>query len=192
MLRELLGESSEAQDILQTPGYGFYDVGKEWVLPPVDVDEKEASSLFVYGEEACIRVLKALNSLIEENRERTYKTAWEADEMLGNNLERCRFIGKDPDATPLDAYPFRELWEDFYQKEIKTPELLLEIAFYQECRSNRSAYEQNLPLYEKVFGSGAEKKPPFSDLIQGLRYGVQARTVLDTLFSEYVPDELKV
>lgn len=192
LLRELLGESSEAQDILQTPGYGFYDVGKEWVLPPVDVDEKEASSLFVYGEEACIRVLKALNSLIEENRERTYKTAWEADEMLGNNLERCRFIGKDPDATPLDAYPFRELWEDFYQKEIKTPELLLEIAFYQECRSNRSAYEQNLPLYEKVFGSGAEKKLPFSDLIQGLRYGVQARTVLDTLFSEYVPDELKV
>lgn len=191
LLKELTGDSSEAQDILQTPGYGFYDVEKEWVLPPMDVDEKEASSLFVYGEGECIRVLKALNSLIEENRERSYKTAWDADELLGNNLERCRWIGKDPDATPLDAYPFRELWEEFYQKEIKTPELLMEIALYQECRTGRGVYEQNLKIYERVFGKEPVKKAPFSDLIQGLRYGVQARTVLDTLFLEYVPDTLK-
>lgn len=191
LLKELTGDSSEAQDILQTPGYGFYEVGKEWVLPPMEVDGKEASSLFVYGEGECIRVLKALNSLIEENRERSYKTAWDADELLGNNLERCRWTGKDPDATPLDSYPFRELWEDFYQKEIKTPELLMEIALYQECRANRGGYERNLPLYEKVFGSGPKKKAPFTDLVQGLRYGAQARTVLDTLFSEYVPNALK-
>ncbi len=191
LMKELTGDSSEAQDILQTPGYGFYDVEKTWVLPPMEVDEKKVASLLVYGEHECIRVLKALNSLIEENRERTYKTAWDADEMLGNNLERCRWTGKDPKATPLDAYPFRELWEDFYQKEIKTPELLLEISLYQECRANRGSYEQNLPLYAKVFGSGSEKKPPFSDLVQGLRYGVQARTVLDTLYAEYVPNALK-
>ena len=136
-------------------------------------------------------MLKVLNSLIEENRERSYKTAWDADELLGNNLERCRYIGKDPDATPLDAYPFRELWEEFYQKEIRTPELLMEIALYQECRANRGSYEQNLSLYERVFGKEPVKKAPFSDLVQGLRYGVQARTVLDTLFEEYVPDALK-
>ncbi len=192
LLKELLGDSSEAQDILQTPGYGFYDVEKKWVLPPVKTDGKEASSLFVHGEKACIRVLKALNDLIEENRGLTYKTAWNEEEMLGNRLERCRWTGEDPDATPLDAWPFRELWEDFYQREIKTPELLLEIALYQECRARRGCYEQNLPLYKKVFGSGQIKKPPFSDLVQGLRYGVQARTVLETLFSEYVPTALKV
>lgn len=192
LLKELVGDSSEAQDILQTPGYGFYDVTKEWVLPPMEADEKGASSLFVYGEGECIRILKALNSLIEENRERSYKTAWDADELLGNNLERCRWTGKDPAATPLDAYPFRELWEDFYQREIQTPELLLEISYYQDCRANRGPYEQNLPLYEQVFGGGKGKKPPFSELVQGLRYGVQARTVLDLLAAEYVPDALKV
>lgn len=191
LLKELTGESSEAQDILQTPGYGFYDITKAWVLPPIEVDGQGASSLFVYGEGECIRVLKALNSLIEENRERTYKTAWEADEVLGNSLERCRFTGKDPNATPLDSYPFRELWEDFYKKEIKTPELLMEISLYQECRANRGSYEQNLPLYAEVFGSGPVKKPPFSNLVQGLRYGVQASTVLGTLYAEYVPDGLK-
>lgn len=192
LLNELLGDSSKAQNILQTPGFGFYDVNKEWSLPPMEVDKKEASSLFVYGEAECIRVLKALNGLIEENRELTYKTAWDADEILGNRLEQCRWTGRDPDATPLDAYPFRRLWEDFYKKEIKTPELLLEIKLYQECRANRSYYEQNIKLYKKIFGSGLIKKPPFSNLVQGLRYGVQANTVLDTLFLEYVPDELKV
>ena len=191
LLQELTGSSSEAQEILNTPGYGFYDVNREWVLPPADADGKEASSLFTCGEAECIRVLKALNSLIEENRERTYKTAWDADETLGNRLERSRWTGKDPDATPLDGYPFRELWESFYEAEIKTPQLLLEIKLYQDCRSGRSAYEQNLALYKKVFGKGLRKKPPFTNLVQGLRYGTQARTVLDTLFSEYVPDTLK-
>ncbi len=191
LLQELTGASSEAQEILNTPGYGFYDVNKEWVLPPADADDKQASSLFTCGEAECIRVLEALNSLIEENREQTYKTAWNEDETLGNRLERSRWIGSDPDATPLDGYPFRKLWESFYETEIKTPQLLLEIKLYQDCRSGRNQYEQNLPLYKKVFGKGIRKKPPFSNLVQGLRYGVQARTVLDTLFSEYVPDTLK-
>ena len=191
LLKELTGDSSEAQDILNTPGYGFYDVNKEWFLPPADADGKQASLLFTYGEEECIRVLKALNDLIEKNRELTYKTAWNEDETLGNKLERSRWTGKDPNATPLDGYPFRELWETFYQTEIKTPELLLEVDLYQSCRASRSHYEQNLTLYKKVFGKGLRKKPPFSNLVQGLRYGVQARTVLDTLFSEYVPDSLK-
>ncbi|MCI8490680.1 MAG: DUF4132 domain-containing protein [Lachnospiraceae bacterium] len=191
LLQELTGDSSEAQDILQKPGYGFYDVEKEWVLPPMEADGSKASSLFTYGEAECIRVLQALNSLIEENRELTYKTAWDADETLGSKLEQCRWIGKDPDATPLDAYPFRELWENFYRTEIKTPRLLLEMKLYQECRSGRTAYEQNVKLYKKIFGSGRLKKPPFSNLVQGLRYGVQARTVLDTLFLEYVPNNLK-
>lgn len=191
LLQELAGDASEAQEILNTPGYGFYDVNKEWVLPPADADGKQASGLFTYGEAECIRVLNALNSLIEENRERTYKTAWNEDEILGNKLDRSRFTGKDPDATPLDAYPFRDLWESFYQAEIKTPQLLLELKLYQDCRSRRNQYEQNLALYKKVFGKGLRKKPPFSNLIQGLRYGAQARTVLDTLFLEYVPDTLK-
>ena len=35
------------------------------------------------------------------------------------------------------------------------------------------------------------KKPPFKKLVQGLRYGAQAGTVIDTLFTQYVPAGLK-
>lgn len=192
LLEELLGSESEAQDILNTPGYGLYDMNKEWILPPVQVNEDEASKLFVRGEEACIRVLRKLDELIGENRERSYTTAWNEDLLLGSKLERSRWTHNDPDADPLDAYPFRELWEEFYAKEIKDPQLLIETELYRRCCGQRNLYEQNTKFYQKVFGSGLFKKPPFSNLVLGLSYEAQVRTVLSTLFQQYVPHSLLV
>lgn len=77
--------------------------------------------------------------------------------LLGTKLDNCRWIHGDPEAEPLDALPFRELWEDFYRKEIKTEEMLLELYLYQKCRAQRNDYERNLELYRKVFGSGILK-----------------------------------
>ncbi len=191
LLEELLGGASAAQDILNTPGYGLYDVDKAWVLPPVEINENEASGLFTKGEEACIRVCKKLDKLIEENRTLPYKTAWDADELLGNDLKTCRYIHNDKDAEPLDAYPFREMWEEFYEKEIRTPEFLLELELYRQCCGQRNFYEYNSKLYKKVFGSGLLKKPPFQNLLPGMSYGKQVWTVISVLFSQYVPDELK-
>ncbi|MCI8583784.1 MAG: DUF4132 domain-containing protein [Dorea sp.] len=191
LLQELLGEESAAQDILDTPGYGLYRVDKTWVLPPVEVDGNEVSGLFTNGEEACIRVCKRLDKLIEENRTLSYKTAWDTDELLGNDLKTCRYIHGDKDAEPLDAYPFREMWEEFYKNEIRTPELLLELELYRQCCGQRNFYEYNSRLYKKVFGSGVLKKPPFQNLLTGISYGKQVWTVISVLFSQYVPDALK-
>ncbi len=191
ILDELLGEKSQVQDIVNTPGYGIYDVEKEWVIPEVSVDEKEASKLFSYGEKACEQMLVALDNLVEKNKDREYKTAWDAEMLLGNQLENARRIYNDPDAKPLDALPFPELWESFYHEQIRTPQALLELYLYQRCRGRRGLYEKNASLYQKVFGSGLIKKPPFQELVMGLRYGAQAGKVIDTLFQQFVPDELK-
>ena len=191
LLKELLGSESAAQDILNTPGYGLYDTEKAWVLPPMEADASQASKLFVYGEDACIRVCKNLDELIKENCALEYKTAWDSDEILGNRLEKCRYIHNDPDAVPLDAYPFRKMWEEFYAKEIKTPELLLEVQLYLKCCRQRGFYEYNKKLYQKVFGKGMLKKPPFQNLVPGISYLNQAETVISTLFLQYVPDHLK-
>ncbi len=187
LLGELAGKSSEAQDILNTPGYGFYDTTKKWVLPPVTVDSSGTEKLFAHGEKECIQLLKKLNAFIEKNQTLEYTTAWGEEKVLGTGLERCRWINSDPNATPLDAYPFRELWEKFYETEIKTPDMLMELYLYQACRHRRKDYENNLNIYRLVFG----RREPFKDLVQGLRYGVQAGTVIDALFMEYVPQELK-
>lgn len=191
LLDELLGAESEAQDIINTPGYGLYTSGKNWILPPVTVNEKQAVKLFTYGEDACINILKRLNDLIEEKKELEYQTAWGEEALLGARLDKCRWIHEDSDAKPLDALPFKPMWEAFYQTEIREPELLLELYLYQKCRFQRNSYEKNLNLYKKVFGSGILKKPPFKKLVQGFRYDEQIATVTETLFAQYVPDEWK-
>ncbi len=191
LLTELLGESSTAQDILNTPGYGLYDVKKDWILPPANIDGDQASRLFTYGETECIRVCKELDELIKENAARSYKTAWDQEELLGNDLKTSRYIHSDPDAKPLDAYPFPELWNDFYKTKICTPELLLETELYRQCCLQRGFYEQNKKLYKQVFGSGILKKPIFQNLMPSLVYSRQVNTLISVLFTQYVPDALK-
>lgn len=191
LLDELLGENSIAQNILDTPGFGLYNPQKEWTIPPITVSDKEASKLFSYGERACMDVFRKLDALIEENRELSYQTAWNVDMILGTRLDVCRWQNHDSVKDPLDTLPFRELWEGFYEKEIKSPELLLETYFYKKCCNERNYYEQNEKLYRNVFGSGLIKKPPFHNLTMGLRYGAQANVVIDTLFRQYVPKDLK-
>lgn len=191
LLEELLGEESAAQDILNTPGYGLYNIEKEWALPPVKADASKAADLFVYGEDVCIAVCKKLDRLIAKNEELSYKTAWGADELLGNRLEKCRYIHNDPDAEPLDEYPFREMWEEFYNQEIKTPQLLLETMLYWQCCRQRNYYEYNKKLYQNIFGKGMIKKPPFKHLLPGVSHTVHVGTVISSLFSQFVPDDAK-
>ena len=191
LLKELLGEESAAQNILDTPGYGMYDVEKDWVLPPVDADGSKASGLFEFGEQACSNVCRELDKLIKENASRAYKTAWDQEELLGNDLKASRYIHGDPDAEPLDEYPFPELWKEFYETHIRTPKLLLEVELYQQCCLQRGLYEQNRKLYKQVFGSGFTKKPPFQNLLPVISYGRQVRTVISALFLQYVPADLK-
>ncbi len=191
LLEELLGAESTAQDILNTPGYGLYDVTKDWILPPVTVND-DASRLFTCSDETCIRIMQKLDALIHTNKELSYTTAWNEDLLLGSKLERSRYTYNDPDAQPLDAYPFRELWEHFYEQEIRTPQLMLELELYRQCFTQQNLYTNHSSLYKKVFGSGLFKKPPFSNLNVRLSYGSQVTTILTALFQQYVPQSLSV
>jgi len=116
ILNELLGHESKAQDILHTPGYGLYDVNREWILPEIRIEKDQAAELFICGEAACIRVCRKLDKLIQEHATLAYETAWNTEELLGNGLKKSRYTNEDPDAKPLDAYPFREMWEKFYEQ----------------------------------------------------------------------------
>lgn len=189
ILEELLGEVSAAQDILNKPGFGLYDVGREWVLPPMTVAADLADGLFAYGEEEYIRACQKLDHLIGEHAALSYQTAWGADQLLGNELKKSRYIHEDPDAEPLDAYPFREMWEEFYEKEIGSPKLLLELELYGQCRSQQDAYAQNHKLYRQVFGGG--KKLIFENRWFSLSYASQVWTVISVLADQFVADSDK-
>ena len=182
ILDELLGEGNGAQDILNLPGYGLYDVEKEWIIPEIAVDESDAEKLFADGEDVCIRVLKKLDSLIDENREREYKTAWGEDQILGNGLDVMDWQGSEN----LDKYPFRALWQNFYETEIQSPQQLLEVHLYCKCIGLRSDYKRNAGLYQKVFGYA------FSNLDVQLTYHKQVTEIISALYDHYVTRLLRV
>ena len=186
LLKELLGERSEAQDILRQPGFGLYDVDKEWVLPQVRLDAGGADKLFVYGEKACIDVLEKLDRLIGENREREYTTAWGEQQLLGSRLAVKEWVRGDSEKEPLDCYPFRELWEAFYEQEIRTPQLLLEVKMYCQCYGDRRDYEKNKKLYFEVFSFA------FSNVRVVFSYWEQVETAVEVLFDQYVPQPLRM
>ncbi|MBD5506502.1 MAG: DUF4132 domain-containing protein [Lachnospiraceae bacterium] len=192
LLDELLSTESKAQDIINTPGYGLCDMSKDWILPLMNVDADEAAVLFSHGEEAYIHVLQKLDKLISDHAQLSYKTRDNDEQLLGNGLGWIRWIYDDPDTEPLDAYPFREMWEEFYEKEIDSPQLLMETKLYYECCRQRNNYEQAAALYQTVFGNGSPKKPLFSDLMIVLSYERQVDTVLFALFNQYVPRSLSV
>lgn len=192
LLKELTGGVSEAQDILTQPGFGFYDTTKEWILPPVKVDEKQAVKLFRYNEDACIEVLKKLDALIDANKDLEYKVLWGNERTLGAGLGRCTTQDFDDQRRhPIDGYPFKELWMEFYETSVGDPELLLETYLYQKCRELRGTYEQHVDFYKKIFCSGLIKKPPFKKLDLDLKFNDQTRTVIYNLFMEKVTAEQK-
>ncbi len=181
LLKELIGEKSEAQDILKKPGYGLYDVNKDWILPQVELDTSGVDKFFVCGETACINVLKKLDKFIEKNRELGYKTAWGEELLLGNELKVKEWKSRDSEKEPLDYYPFQELWESFYKEEIKEPQLLFEVKMYCECYNNKMDYERNKKLYQQVFFT------TFSDLLVVFQFKEQVETVISVLFDQFVP-----
>ncbi len=187
LLEELSGEQSVAQEILNTEGYGLYDIKKEWVLPPIAADGAKASELFVYGEDTYLCYCKKLDQIIRENRELSYSAKWEGDVLLGNELKKIRYSQEEDELEPLDEYPFRKLWEEFYEKEALSPQLLLELGLYRKCCMMRSYVEQNIPLYKQVFGQNL----PFGSLSCELEYASQVWTVFRLLESQYTPKSLK-
>lgn len=182
-LKELLKDSGETKNRLKLPGYGLYDVNKDWVLPKVQLEESGADKLFVYGEAACIHVLKKLDKLIDDNRERAYKNAYGGDELLGNKLS---FTCHSSETGLLDSYPFPELWKAFYEEEIKTPQLMLEVQLYCQCYLDRENYEKNKKFYYEVFSF------TFSNLLIVFSYWNQVQKIIYALFDRYVPQSQKI
>lgn len=192
LLEELTGQDSRAQDILGLPGYGLYDPGAVWALPQVRTDRREASGLFAWGDASCVRALEALDRLIGENRDREYQPLWGDSTTLGARLERVRSIYGDPQAEPLDAYPFKELWSRFYEREIGTEDRLIELYLYLRCQGRRQEYQRFSPIYKKVFGSGLLKKPPFERELAGLHFRGYIVTLAEALLSQYVSERARL
>ncbi|MBO4473892.1 MAG: DUF4132 domain-containing protein, partial [Clostridiales bacterium] len=86
-------------------------------------------------------VLKKLDDLIEAHRDDEYVSFGEKH-LLGNGLQVSY--------VPGAVFPFAELWEEFYEKEVKDPDVIIRADYMANAVSYRSLVEKGKPYSEFV------------------------------------------
>lgn len=120
LIGEIIGNSG-AEAILKQKGYGLYDPDVQVKFPFEPCDRVFLEKYFSVPIEKISTIIEKLRNLIDENSEREYKTASGEKTLLGNKFWEITF---DRNVPYEDRYPFKELWVEFYEKEIQDPDLL--------------------------------------------------------------------
>lgn len=101
-------------------GYGLYTPGFSFRCPVRKPDSRVIRDYFSISPKEMERIVKKLAALIEEHAGVEYKNSLGNEVLLGNSLVPTAY-GNAPIA---DRYPFKELWVNFYEQEIRDPHLL--------------------------------------------------------------------
>lgn len=120
LIAEITGESG-AEAILNQKGYGLYNPDVQVTFPVEACDREFLKQYFSVSVQKLTEIINKLEKLLDENKEREYTAASGYTMLLGNNFYKINF---DVNVPLADQYPFKELWIDFYEKEIGSPDLL--------------------------------------------------------------------
>ncbi len=122
LIGQITGEDDRSGEILDKDGYGLYDPSIPFTMVNASIDE-DICDFFASCSERCTDTIRKLDDLIEENKNREYKSIFGGTELLGNRFYRTSgtFSGKGC----LDDYPFPELWRSFFEEQVKDERLLL-------------------------------------------------------------------
>lgn len=116
----LISEITEEEKPEEEEGYGLYAPGFSFNCPVRKPDSRVVRDYFSISPKELDRIVKKLAALIEEHSGAEYKNSLGNEVLLGNSLVPVSYGN-----APLeDCYPFKELWIDFYEKEIRDPHLV--------------------------------------------------------------------
>lgn len=110
----------EQEDDLEE-GYGLYDPSYTPVYPAYEGNKKQAKEYFKITKKQLDHLYKALNDLVEKNAGLQYTTYFGNEVLLGQELSKKVY---DNSIAYEDCYPFKELWVEFYEQEIKDVRIL--------------------------------------------------------------------
>lgn len=120
LIREITG-ASPAEEILNKKGYGLYDPDHKVTFPVGTCDTAFLKEYFSVSIKQISTVIEKLKALLAANGQREYKTSFGETRLL----DQCFYTITHDRSLPLsEQYPFRELWVEFYEKEIKNPDFL--------------------------------------------------------------------
>lgn len=118
-------------------------------------------------------VLRELDALFDAHKNDEYESENGEVRMLG---ERFGYWSGD--------IPFPELWEDFYRKEIQTPEACMQIYIYVNGYNSDKAYFKQYckSFVDDLYGSRYNEELPTYG------YMSQMQTILRELYNKHVPE----
>ena len=120
LIEEITGES-RSEEILNQKGYGLYQPEEQLSYPVADCDMAFLKQYFSVSPKQIATVIEKLKALLEANAQKEYKTAFGETRLLGNCFYTVTY---DRNLPLAEQYPFKELWVEFYEEEIKSPDFL--------------------------------------------------------------------
>ncbi|MBD5502114.1 MAG: DUF4132 domain-containing protein [Lachnospiraceae bacterium] len=154
LIEEIEGSGS-ADEIVQKEGFGLYDVSVRMEIPKEKANLKEVQEFFSLSKKELDRIIEALNDFLDAHGMMEYRDLRGNERLLCNGLYQ---IKQQDGKIPVHAcYPFPELWQEFYDKWIKTPKVLLNLYYALLSDMGQSEIE-NFDTYMKY------ERQLFSDL----------------------------
>ncbi len=150
------GRSLELQmkkePILDQEGYGIYEPGVAVEFPKETCDKAFLKDYFSVPAGQLEEIFEKLRKFLDDNGEREYKNARGETVLLENGFYAASY---DQSLPVEERYPFKELWMEFYEREIGSPDLLnLLIAAAQPIQENKPS--EILEEERKMLGSVVE------------------------------------
>lgn len=127
-VKELTGEG-RAHAVLNEIGYGLYHENNSIQRLDDIMSKQEMKAFFSMSAKEMDAILTKLDQLIEEHKNDEYRD-WQGEKhLLGNGIVRISYSQNE---TLMDILPFKELWIQFYETEIKNVQTLMNL-FYGAC-----------------------------------------------------------
>lgn len=164
LIAEITGESQSAE-ILNKQGYGLYNPDCEKTFTIEACDKAFLKQYFSVSGQKLKDIIEKLRALIEANAQYEYKTAFGETVLFGN----CFYTMTHDRNLPLyEQYPLKDTWVDFYEKEIKTPDLLNLLTLAVQPKQGHKPSEM-YAVQKAVMGDIAEVNRSYSPYTK--RYG---------------------
>lgn len=179
LIEEICGES-KALKIQNEKGFGIYSPEAQFHVPYIKTEKEKIKEFFCLSKEELDRLFTKLDLFIEEHRLLTYKTIDGDEELLGNARNGFHFITYNISKSETDNIPFKDLWCEFFENEIKNFKTLLNmlVAILPGLQNIKG---QN--LYEKydemIFGKVINEYD-----ISGFSYGPDSNKAGSSLYTD--------
>lgn len=171
ILQEEICGAGQAEAIVAEKGYGLYDPAKVPEIPPMEWDKKLLNNFLRPTGNEVKEMFDQLTAWIEEHKNLEYKNAYGDVRLLGNGLGPATNDTKIPYE---DRYPFKELWIEFYEKEIRDYRRLLWLRLAVETNPDNLQRQEVYDRYqEEIFGPVLYQNPAGAK-VAGSNYGIRS------------------